>query len=318
MTTYNILPTQAEFENMICEPYFDTEEIKLQKTIAQQVGFSSWEDYLTFMFKKLCNVLDLQALFKDFEQIKTKDSQLSSINFTSLFTKHFKGFDSMKGSFDEAAFQALEEDKKDKVGRFEAQMVRVYFHPILHRAFSDSSTYESKKALLIDCFNQFILAMPKVYEARHEIFTAIEGYNMERTRSVVEAESNLNYYFPAKAHLLDSLHKELKELNYIKENKDFKLTFKSRSLSNDLKRTLWLVDRTKAYYLLYRLNDRKEHIHGDRIDVIATRFFSFKKPISKSGGHSNYSKAFNQFENNVYLNKKMNALLNLLNSLGLS
>ena len=123
----------------------------------------------------------------------------------------------------------------------------------------------------------------------------------------------LSLTVPAKPEEYKELHDELVIGKYIEQNDDFVNVFQSKIKPPHLQSILWLDETPKLFYLLYRLNENKEHLNGQRIDSIAHQLFTFDPEKTADNIRAAYYKTSSQMNDELYIDKKMGNLKTIIN-----
>ncbi|MBA3901038.1 MAG: hypothetical protein H0X62_12670 [Bacteroidetes bacterium] len=312
MNYKNLLPTFSELYSQIDFPHFTQDEIDTQKEIALRLGFPSWEDYLKFHLDIYYRILDIHTVKGDLEKdfpitkkltgsiplILNKHKNNSLLQELSLFDKKLSAFTDIA--------QANYKSFQDKINNLITLLIGQKL---------SSSELELLAAFSKDVEIQFSSINKNNESNNSKVISIEDSFLLSETNNAIKNLYFPNYYFPAITSKLKALQEGLVELEYMERNEDFVKTFETREKSRNLKPTLWLVDSTKLFYLLYRLNSKKEYYNDLSIDKIANQLFTFKNDKTPNSIRTSFGKALPKFGEDDYLEKKMSNLLGLLNSL---
>ena len=309
-----ILPSLSEFNALVNTFNFSQQDIELQSKTATEVGYSSFENYLEFVYFRLTKQFDLESIVQEIGE-EFQRTQTIKYNLPFLLKKHRD--DSIEEELAPiyARVQKLPSEIKDRIGNFENKLNRLFFVSVIDKNKHDVLKINFLKASLIDASKQVSFIDPETTIEYQKLIDLIDGMTLSNSNQEIENQISLNYYFTDKTKHLEQLHKELVHLDYISQNEDLKKTFESKNKKSSEERMLWLTDLPKLLYLLYRLNNKKQFVDGNRIDVIAGNLFKFKTEKTSANIRTNYNKVINNFNEESYLSKKMSDLKNVLDNL---
>ena len=304
----NFIPTLQDLKNISSSRAFSKKEIKLQSECAIKVGYSSYDEYIKFQYFVILNTYSLKNVT---EEIGKLTSPNLKINFSKIAAKYFDEsiYEKLKSNFIKT--EKFSEEKRKSISQFETKLRMLFMECFIDNLSANESVLNSLKLVLIDSKKQFVLSDAETKNEIQDLLDYIDGIRLSETNNYIKNISTTNYYFPDKSYLLIQLHNQLTQLGYIKENPDFEKTFINKYNNSEIKKTLWLVDTPKLFYLLYRLSDKKEFFKEDRLEVIAQKLFVFKKEKTKENLRMTFVKTIKRFKEKDYLIKKMSEIDNL-------
>ena len=315
MDLQKYFPTLEDFRNQVTTFHFSSDDLDFQKRMAFKAGYQSWEDYLDFIFYLSTNIYDIEALSNELGHDFIKTNMITG-SLPILLNKHLNISlkEEMQPIF--AAVANFPIDDQDRIGIFENKLIILFTSLMLNKRKDDPIALELVEAFQKDTKSQFLaINSPLTLENTSSI---AESILMPNTNSVIQKYTIPNFYFPSQKHLLKKLYEILLAEGLIKANDDFEQTFEKKVKPSNLKATLWLADTTELFYLLYRLNNNKEYAdEGISIDKIANQLFTFNKTKTDNAIRTGFVKAFKQFEEEEYLNKKMSTITHVLQKLSI-
>jgi hypothetical protein len=306
------LPSLHEFAILATDINFSKEEISFQKKMAIKIGYLSWDDYVKFMYNFICNIFDIDSIA---DEMAAEFNQTNKIigSLPILINNHLNNDleNELQPIIDKVDSFPLED--KNRINQFQNKWVNLFIMLMLDKCKNDVAALELINAFQLDLNNQFtaINSNPSIENS----LALTEAIQMPNTNAVIEKYIKPNYYFPLKRHQLKKLHDSLLDRGLIENNDDFEKTFELKIRPQNVKPTVWPKEKTKLFYLLYRLNDNKEYIDGESIDKIANQLFAFKKNITTNTMRTNFLKAFEKFEDAEYIKKKMFVISNIIEKL---
>lgn len=309
----NFIPSLREFKLLVNAFNFNQSDIDLQSTIAIEVGYNSMEHYLEFVYFTFTKAFNMDAFieatgktYNETQSLKFKRSQISE-HYDESFLEELEPM--------QARVQKLPAKIIARISQFEKKLSNLFFVSLIEKNTENVPAIKFLRSFLIDLSKQVSLTDPEQGQEYQKAIDLIDGMMMSQTNLEIQSQISHNYYFPENAILLEQLYIELVQLNYIAPHEDLKKTFESKIKQSSEERILWLTDLPKLLYLLYRLNNKKEFVNGERIDVIAGNLFKFKTEKTSANIRTNYNKVITSFNEESYLSKKMSDLKNLLDNL---
>ncbi len=302
----------SEFKQLLQN--FNDDEVKLQEITSVKVGFNSFEDYLIFQYYTLTKYYDIAKIADDLV-LNYQNNQMLSGNLVAMFSKFSdeEFLEELEPIYKNA--NLLPEKIKNKVFDFEVKLFKSAFIFLLEKFKDDTIALDLIKSCLTDYETQNLFLNP---DSSKKIITAtdyIDSLSLPNINSTIQKYIKPNFYFPKKAPLLKQIHAKLVELKYIEANEDFENTFISQHKTSKIKSTLWLADTPKLFYLLYRLNDRKDYFGKDRLEKIAHHLFAFKQKKTIENLRITFLRTFPNFKNTEYIQKKMCDIETLLDEI---
>ena len=304
----NYIPSLQDFIHLSISDAFSKKEITLQSQCAIKVGYTSYDEYIKFQYFIILNTYSLKDVTEEVEQLSIPNLK---IKFSKIAAKHVDESieDELKPIFDNTL--QFSEEVRNSISQFETKLRMLLMECFIDNLSANESVLNSLKLVLIDAKKQFVLSDAETKNEIQDLLDYIDGIRLSETNNYIKNISTTNYYFPDKSYLLIQLHNQLTQLSYIKENPDFEKTFINKYNNSEIKKTLWLVDTPKLFYLLYRLSDKKEFFKEDRLEVIAEQLFVFKKEKTKENLRMTFVKTIKRFKEKDYLIKKMSEIDNL-------
>ena len=304
----NYIPSLQDFIHLSISDAFSKKEITLQSQCAIKVGYTSYDEYIKFQYFIILNTYSLKDVTEEVEQLSIPNLK---IKFSKIAAKHVDESieDELKPIFDNTL--QFSEEVRNSISQFETKLRMLLMECFIDNLSANESVLNSLKLVLIDAKKQFVLSDAETKNEIQDLLDYIDGIWLSETNNYIKNISTTNYYFPDKSYLLIQLHNQLTQLGYIKENPDFEKTFINKYNNSEIKKTLWLVDTAKLFYLLYRLSDKKEFFKEDRLEVIAQKLFVFKKEKTKENLRMTFVKTIKRFKEKDYLIKKMSEIDNL-------
>ncbi len=307
-------PPLGEFMNLANSFHFNEKEIAFQKKKALQFGYASWEDYLKTFYQLITSQFNIDAIVKDLST-STDETIFLSGSFQLSLEKN-QNTEKIKMSAPILRkVNALPAKEYKRVKAFQNQLVNLFKFKILENFKDDPRIlqlvqhFESE----VELQNQAIKSQPST--TKNKSTSLIDSFLFPQTNDFIKKNRINPFYFPSKYQFLPTLYDALLELKYIEANNDFIKSFDAKNLHPSTHGTVWLADTSKLFYLLYRLNNKKEYFEGMSIDKIAQQLFTFKTIKSSNSMRTTFSKCLPNFEDSVYLNKKMKDLKTLLDSM---
>ena len=184
---------------------------------------------------------------------------------------------------------------------------------MLDKISLDNKLTNTVKGIYKDIADQYSLTNTEVKQSITNVISYLEGISFHETNRIIQEASSNNYYFPKQVSILQQLHDELVIGKYIEQNDDFVNVFQSKIKPPHLQSILWLDETPKLFYLLYRLNENKEHLNGQRIDSIAHQLFTFDPEKTADNIRAAYYKTSSQMNDELYIDKKMGNLKTIIN-----
>ena len=313
MELSEIMPSIEEFFSLVNEINFDKAELDFQKKMAKKAGFASWEDYLQRLYKMKFFRIDRMNFANELAQNIQQDIALSG-SIPLLMNKHrnIEFEKELKPIFEKV--RSFPKEMQERIGDFEIKLYKYADHLILEKHKDQPLVMDVTKGFVKDFEIQDLHLNSKA-----EANSNIDAFFLPNLNAAINKHKTFNFYFPKKRYLLRKLHVELVEAKFIEANDDFEKTFETQIKPLKVQSTLWLGDITKLFYLLYRLNDKKEyHANGIRLDKIADKLFTFKVACSKNSIATNFAKSVKRFKRNIYVKKKMTDIEVVLEKLGIS
>jgi len=307
----NLYAPLGDFINLANDFHFTKKDIDFQKKKALEVGYSSWEHYLKTVYLLLTNSVNFDAIVKDLTT-STDETMFLSGSFILALERNQNNKISTKIDPISRKVQALPAKEYKRVAAFQNKMVQLFLNKILENIKDDPQLLKFVQEFTsdVDLQNKALESKPSTTNTKST--SVIDSFLFPQTNDFIKKNKINPYYFPAKYHVLAHLHDALLALNYIETNKDFKKSFETKNLHPSINGTVWSADTSKLFYLLYRLNNNKEYFEGMSIDKIAQQLFTFKTIKSSNSMRTTFSKCLPNFEDSVYLNKKMKDLKTLL------
>ena len=304
----NFIPTLQDLKNISSSSAFSKKEIKLQSECAIKVGYSSYDEYIKFQYFVILNTYSLKNLTKEIDQLNSPNLK---INFSKIAAKYFDEsiFEKLKSNFIKT--EKFSEEKRKSISQFETKLRMLFMECLVDKMSKEEGLLNTLKVILIDAKNQLVLSNSETKNEILDLLDYIDGIRLTETNKYLKNISTTNYYFPDKSNLLNKLHEQMIQHGFIKGNPDFEKTFINKYNNSEIKKTLWLVDTPKLFYLLYRLSDKKEYFEKDRLEVIAEQLFVFKKEKTKANLRMTFVKTIKRFKEKDYLIKKMSEIDNL-------
>jgi hypothetical protein len=309
MDKIDYLPTQQEFADIATELYFSKEELSFQKEMALKAGYLSWDEYIRFMYKFFCNIFDIDSISNELGVEFNKTNKIIGA-LPILLKKHFNyNLEKEMQPIIEKVDSFPIEDK-NQIDLFQNKLANRFLMLLLDKGKNEPLLIEIVEAIQLDMKNQF--AAIDSNASLENSLSMTKSIQMPWTNAVIQNYTNQNFYFPQKKHLLKKLHGLLLDRCLIEANEDFEKTFELKIRPKNVKPTVWPKEKTKLFYLLYRLNDNKEYIDGESIDKIANQLFAFKKNMTTNTMRTNFLKAFEKFDKPDYVKKKMADISDIL------
>ena len=304
----NFIPTLQDLKNISSSRAFSKKEIKLQSECAIKVGYSSYDEYIKFQYFVILNTYSLKNVTEEIDQLTSPNLK---INFSKIAAKYFDEsiYEKLKSNFIKT--EKFSEEKRKSISQFETKLRMLFMECLVDKMSKEEGLLNTLKVILIDAKNQLVLSNSETKNEILDLLDYIDGIRLTETNKYLKNISTTNYYFPDKSNLLNKLHEQMIQHGFIKGNPDFEKTFINKYNNSEIKKTLWLVDTPKLFYLLYRLSDKKEFFKEDRLEVIAEQLFVFKKEKTKANLRMTFVKTIKRFKEKDYLIKKMSEIDNL-------
>lgn len=306
MNVADKFPNFGEFEDLV-NVSMPEEDLDFHNRIAIKVGFKDWHDYLYFVHEVLLNSFNIAEMINSISE-KLYESKLLSTSINSLVKNNSNEILNARINQIEIEVKKLPQETYVKILQFEKKLCLMFFTQVAEKNSEERETLEFIVAFLKDFHGQSNYKDQKNIGILEEIIEVFEAFLYKNSNSFINKFSELNYYFPNKSHHLEKLYCELLERNFILPNDDFLKTFKSKVKPSNLKSTVWLVEDTKLFYLMYRLNNNKDLYLGEKLDRIIDMLFSFNVNKTKSSFRSNFLKAVERFKDTDYKTKKMSEI----------
>jgi hypothetical protein len=312
MSINKYLPTEQEFAEQATDFNFSKEELSFQKEMALKAGYLTWDEYIRFMYKFFCNIFDIDSISNELGVEFNHTNKITGA-LPILLKKHFNYNleKEMQPIIEKVDSFPLED--KNQIDLFQNKLANRFLMLLLDKGKNEPVLIEIVEAIQLDMKNQFAAIDSNASLENSLLLT--ESIQMPKTNAVIQNYTNQNFYFHQKKHQLKKLHELLLDRDLIEANEDFEKTFELKIRPQNIKATVWPKEKTKLFYLLYRLNDNKEYIDGESIDKIANQLFAFKKNITTNTMRTNFVKAFEKFEDAEYINKKMFVISDIIEKL---
>jgi hypothetical protein len=309
------LPTFSDFKNLVNTDNFSQEDIDLQSSTCIKVGYNSFDHYLQFQYFILIKSFNFNGFSRE-----VRDRILNlDINIADLVTKYKdKDEETFKNELQPIydRVKLLPVDTYNRIHSFENKHVRLLFKFITDKFATDPLKKKLLNNVLLDSANQNSLSNEEPLDNLLQSITDFNnGNSFNNTKKIIDDLHPNAHYFPNKFGILIELYNRLLKLEYIETNENFIETFKCEIVKPPLKKTLWKTTLPRLLYLLYRLNDKDYKFMGVRIERIADNLFNFQKEKSDSNFRTTYHEVYENFESEVYLEKKMPDLNMLLNEI---
>lgn len=306
-----IAPTIDDFLEQVDAINFDQEEIDFQKNIIKKhTKFKSFDQYIENFHFILANIIDLNKVLNGFSY--EEDDQIKfSGDLNILIIKNLNSSVIEEQNKWNQQLSKLSNEKRKLFDNFETKLLNLFMRLVIENSKTDPTASETLQALLTDFENQ--KKSIEINDTRQVIdpLEYIQAVSLPNLNKRIQNLDSKNFYFPKKSQNLKKLHDALVEHNFIESNDDFEKTFINKYNNSEIKKTLWLVDTPKLFYLLYRLSDKKEYFEKDRLEVIAEQLFVFKKEKTKANLRMTFVKTIKRFKEKDYLIKKMSEIDNL-------
>lgn len=304
----------GEFMNLANSFHFNEKDIEFQKKKALQVGYDSWENYLKTVYQLITSQFNIDAIIKDITT-STDETIFLSGSFQLSLEKNQNNEKIKTIAPILRKIKALPDKEYKRVAAFEIKLVNLFKFKILENFKDDPRILQLVQHFEsdVDFQKRAIKSQPSTTKSKSTSVT--DSFLFPQTNDFIKKNKINPFYFPSKYQFLPKLYDALLELKYIEANNDFIKSFDAKNLHPSTHGTVWLADTSKLFYLLYRLNNNKEYFEGMSIDKIAQQLFTFKTIKSSNSMRTTFSKCLSNFEDSVYLNKKMKDLKTLLDSM---
>lgn len=317
MASHSKYLTFEDFYDKIASPNFDQTEIMFQSKMAIKAGYSSWKEYVKFIYQRNLNILNVKALCLDLR--KKMESKIAITDSLIDIQNKYKPKPLSKKT--KSIFKKVNTfppSDQIRIEQFELKLSRLYIILSIDLNKEDPITMGLFEVYFKESEMRYRFLDPLIADSLKEAGVYIKSLKLPDTNAFINQIISPNFYFPKKAHLLKLIHDELLAIDLIEENKDFEILFEFET--NYLKKaeqTIWKgKNKRELLYLLYILNDKKEVTDRNlSIATIAYRLFKFNKSLDENKLCTNFREAVKSFPDELYVAKNMKKIVQLAKKL---
>lgn len=313
-----IIPQYDEFINLLNNFNFNQEEITDQKQFVSKYSTMDWDTYLLKVHYLLANSLNIDTFTAEFEKM---NGHLGSKSYTipNLMFKHFrpKTIDELQLLND--LLDKLDAEQKIKYNAFIDKLLILFTTTIIENLSDSSVNLQKFSGNILDINTQLADINPSTGSRLKKIHDVSEAICLPNLRTILQQQNHPFYYFRNKMNILEQLHDELVEIDYISINENFVKLFEREFAFLEYTPIECHKEFTQvqSLYLLYRLNDCDLLFNDLPLSKVAHRLFKYHKNVDENSLSTNFRKASLNFDNQSYLDKKMYKLITILSRLGI-